>query len=167
MCVSCINEPQGTTVRDERNEVVLHRYWTSVQHVDCSDIRKLECLYFCLALLPYRFIFIPSIFILPDLIPACAYILSSCPLLLAQRSHVQKRKFGLPFPFPLICFVSLSSHRVSTRTNRAFLTISKSLRFIVLSLIHFLPLMLSRSLSRLFRVFLSELQSPTKCGNCR
>lgn len=92
-CVSCINEPEGTAVWDERNG------WFSIdigRRSTTTRIRKLEYLYFCLAFLPYRFIFIPSIFILPDFslflphIPARANsirVLSSHNILTSETSH--------------------------------------------------------------------------------
>lgn len=183
-CVSCINEPQDITVRDEKNG------WFSIdigRRSTTTHIRKLEYLYFCLALLPYRFIFIPSIFILPGLIPVCTYILSAFSL--RVTFSCQKRDFGCSFfSLLLLLFSSFFSSFNSIRTNRASL-ISKSFRFILtlipflsyLSCAHsFFSLSLSFTLSLslfhfslsliflsfLFCVFLSELRNPTKCSNC-
>lgn len=117
--VSCINEPQGITVWDEKNGwffIDIGRWSTTTR------IRKLEYLYFCLALLPYRFIFIPSIFILPGLIPVCAYILSASSLRVTFSCW--KRDFGCSFFSPSPAFFS-SSNFNSTRTNRVFLIISE------------------------------------------
>lgn len=91
--------------------VVFHRYWRSTT----TRIRKLEYLYFCLALLPYRFIFIPSIFILPGLIPVYAYILSAFSL--RVTFSCQKRDFGCSF-FCLLLL--LFSFQVSFQVSITF-----------------------------------------------
>lgn len=151
MPVSCINEPQGITVRDEKNGW----FFIDIGRRSTTRIRKLEYLYFCLALLPYRFIFIPSIFILPSLIPACAYILSVSSLRVTFSCW--KRDFGRSF----LIVPTPSSGFNSTRTNRASLTrLSETLHllsflffifrahvlpFFFLSPIHFLSLSLSFS----------------------
>lgn len=177
-CVSCINEPQGITVWDEKNGQFSVDIWPSVHH-DSHQKTRIP-LFLPLVLRPYRFIFIPSIFILPGLIPARAYILSAFSLRVTFSCW--KRDFVPRSPSPPFSSSSFNS----TRTNRACLTISEGLRFI-LSLISFLshlscvrsffflPPILSFSFSLLllssshiffFFVLLSELRNPTKCGNC-
>lgn len=117
MCMSCINEPQGTIVRDERNEMVFHRYWTSVHHVDYTRIRKPECLYFCLALLLYRFIFIPFYFHSPR----SRIRLRLHPISAFSRTFRNERVGALVslhiFRFSLLSSVSPPPRRVSTRTE--------------------------------------------------
>jgi len=98
-----------------------------------TRIRKLEYLYFCLTLVPIYFhpIYFHS---LQPHIPACAYILSSLRVTFSCWKWKISDVCSL---FPSSSFPSSSSFN-STRTNRASLTISESLRFIITLIFFFI-----------------------------
>lgn len=109
-CVPCINEPQGTTVRDERNEVVLHRYWTSVQHVDCSH-QKTRMPLFLPRITPIPIYFHPVYFHSPrSHTRLCLYPIfaSSPPRVTFSRSETKVRT-PVSLPSFLLCLPFFSS----------------------------------------------------------
>lgn len=117
-CVSCINEPQGITVRDDKNG------WFSIdigRQSTTARIRTIPLfLLLSLALRLYRFIFIPSIFILPrpHPRPVRGYpirVLSSRNILMLETERFRKMlvpRSLLPPPF--------SSSSFNTRTSISY-----------------------------------------------
>lgn len=121
-----VNKLQGTTVRDERNEeVVAHRYWLDIGPPSSNYSRgKTRMPLFLPRITPtYRFIFIPSIFILPDLIPRLCLdpvlrVLLSLPFF--NVLTFGNREFELPFPStfpPSTLFLRLSSFSSSFHSH--------------------------------------------------
>lgn len=128
-CISCMNELQGTTVRDEKKRVVFH-----IDIGRRSTIRKLEYFYFCLALLLYSDLFSSHLF---SFFPTSSPLLRLCPIrVLSSRNILTRRKVESPGSrFSPVSLLSLRRVPIArTHTNREPLTISKSLRFIVTSI---------------------------------
>lgn len=174
MCVSCINEPQGITVRDEKNGW----YFIDIGRRSHHDShQKTRILLFLPRITPIPIYFHPIYFHSPRSHPRlCLYpirVLSSRNILMLETRF----RVLVLFPSPSSFSSSIFNSTNRTRTNRASFMISESLRFIftLISFLFYLSCACSFFLSfthslffiySLLRLIVSELQNSTKCGNC-
>lgn len=123
MCVSCINEPQGIAVRDEKNVVVFHRYWPPVHH---DSHQKTRIPLFLSRITPIPIYFHPIYFHSPRPHPRlCLYsirVLSSRNILMLETRFWVLAPLHPSPPFPLrLVSIALATNRASlTRLAKVY-----------------------------------------------